>query len=158
MINFLKYRYICGGLSLFAVVATIVGYFVMGGFQYSVDFTGGTQVLLKFKDPVSSTQVKEILEKQGIQGLVMREFSPTEVLVRVKEFSNDTRGFSEQVRGFVEKGLAGNVVTILSTDSVGAGVGAALRTKSTWAILLALLLMLLYIGIRFQIAFAAGAV
>ena len=53
----------------------------------------------------------------------------------------------------------GNTVEILQSESVGAGVGATLRWKSARAVILALILMLFYIAIRFwSFAFASGAV
>jgi len=122
------------------------------------DFTGGTQVLLNFKEPVSSEKLKTILENKGWQGLAIREFSKTEILVRVQDFSNDARGLAESIRAAAQERLENNVVTILSTDSIGSGIGKALRTQSTKAIVIGLLLMLLYIAIRFQFAFAVGAV
>ncbi len=158
MINFLRYRFLCGAISLSVAIAAIAGYFYLGGFRYSVDFTGGTQVLLGFESPVSSEQIKGILEKEGYIGLTTREFSKNEVLVRVQEFSNDVKGIGDRICGIVEKEIPGNKATILATDGVGSGVGAALRTQSTKAIVIALLLMLLYISIRFQFAFAFGAV
>jgi len=52
-----------------------------------------------------------------------------------------------------------NSVEILQTESVGAGIGADLRGKSAYAMTLALILMLLYIAVRFwSIAFATGAI
>lgn len=158
MINFLRYRFICGFSSVLVMVACIVGYFYLGGFRYSVDFTGGTQVLLGFEKKVSSEEVKTVLEKAGFGSVALREFSEKELLVRVQEFANDAKGVGERIKGVIEKEIPENQVTILSTDGVGAGVGAELRTQSTKAIIIGLLLMLLYIAIRFQFAFAVGAV
>lgn len=158
MINFLKFRYVCGLISAIVMIVTIVGYFYLGGFRYSVDFTGGTQVLLNFEKPVNSEKLKEILEKNGWRSIATREFSKTEILVRVQEFSNDAKGLSERIRSTIEQQLAENKVTILSTDSVGSGIGESLRTQLIKAIIIGLLLMLLYIAIRFQFAFAVGAV
>ena len=47
----------------------------------------------------------------------------------------------------------------MQTDSVGMATGSTLRTRSLWAIILALVLMLLYIAIRFwSFAYAMGAI
>ena len=98
MINFLKYRFICGAFSLLFLAASLGVYLYKWQtrgytFVYSVDFTGGTQVLLKFDKPVSVCHLKDILEKNGWNNATTREFSaPEEVLVRVSEFSNDAKG------------------------------------------------------------------
>ena len=163
MINFLKYRFICGLFSL-AMIATFAGtYFYKKittghAFTYSVEFTGGTQVLLGFEKPIKSREIIDILDKAGLTGAITREFGPKEVLIRVKDFSNDTMGLGQRIRTTIEKAI-GSPVELLQNDSIGQGVGEALSASSTKAVLLGLLLMLLYIGWRFwSIAYALGAV
>jgi len=163
MIDFLKYRFICSIFSL-AMFATFIGAFVYKratngeAFSYSVEFTGGTQVLLEFSEPVKSSQIIEILEKNGWSGAITREFGPKEILVRVKEFSNDVTGLGERIRSVIEKNL-NSPVKVLQIDSIGQGVGETLAWNSTKAIALGLILMLLYIGYRFwSFAYGLGAV
>ncbi len=158
MIDFLKYRYIWASISILMLVGTIGTYFYRGGFNYSVDFTGGTQVLLKFSNKVEADKLKDILKNHGYKGIETREFSNNEVLVRVKEFLGDSQGMAEQIRANLQKELSGINVEILQTDSVGSGVGATLRSDSVKAVTIALILMLLYIAIRFKFAFAVGAI
>ena len=89
MIDFLKYRWLSALLS-FTIMAAFIGGFLYKrytrgyAFVYSVEFTGGTQVLLKFKEPISGERVVQTLEQLGWQGPIARDFSPTEILVRVK--------------------------------------------------------------------------
>lgn len=157
MIDFLKYRYLNIGLStLFLVVSAAAWY--MKGVNYSVDFEGGTQILLSFTDKVNSEQVKNILATKGWPEVITREFSDHEMIVRVKEFSADTQGEAEKLRATLEASLAGNKVEIKSVDSVGPAAGTNLRSKAIYALLIGLLLMLLYVAIRFEFSFAVGAV
>ncbi len=158
MIDFLKYRLICGIFSILIFVVTIGAYFYRGGFNYSVDFTGGTQILLKFSQNVSSEKVKDVLKNQGYKGVDTREFSPSEVLVRVQDFSSDVTGVAEKIKNSLKEEFREGEITILQTDGVGAGVGASLRLNSLKAILIALLLMLVYITLRFKFSFSVGAI
>lgn len=164
MIDFLRYRFICALFSL-AIMGTFFGTFFYKrattgqAFSYSVEFTGGTQILLGFDKPVKSSTILDILEKNGWPGAITREFSPTEVLVRVKEFSNDVAGLGERIRETLEANLDGTPVKILQTDSIGQGIGETLSWNSAKAAILGLILMLLYIGWRFwSFAYAVGAV
>lgn len=164
MINFLRYQWLSGLVSVSIFVAFIGGFFYKraergSAFVYSVDFTGGTQVLFGFSAPVTSNQVVSVLEKDGMAGAVTREFSPTEILIRVHEHENDANGLAVRIKESLEKELSGITVTIKQTDSVGGGIGAALRYKSIQAVLAALVLMLLYIWFRFwSLAYAVGNV
>ena len=90
-------------------------------FHYSIDFTGGTQLLLRFEKPVSSVETKQFY-KGGWSGAVTRDkFGPTEVLIRVREFINDAKGLTERIVAAIEKGLPNNKVMVLESEAVGAG-------------------------------------
>ena len=65
MIDFLKYRLICAAFSL-ALFAGFIGLYFYRvatrghAFNYSVDFTGGTQIRLRFSQPTTDNQIKDI--------------------------------------------------------------------------------------------------
>ncbi|MFZ5953708.1 MAG: protein translocase subunit SecF [Candidatus Dependentiae bacterium] len=164
MIDFVKHRYIALTLSGLFVLAAIglYGYRLMTTgqtFAYSVDFTGGAQVLLKFDKPVSTIQIRDILEKEGMQGVITREFSEDEVLVRVKELTSDSKLLGENIKNTIQSNIPDNNVKILQTEIVGPGVGKTLRWNSIWAVLISLIAILIYIAIRFRsAAFAIGAI
>jgi len=164
--DFLKYRLFVALFTLGLVVAFIGTYVYRmnqpehngEAFSYSVDFTGGTQALFKFAKPVSGSQVREILERNGWKSPVLREFtSGNEIIVRVKEFENNSQGVGQRMQAALNADLPDT--ELLRIEGVGAGMGSELRTKSMRAILIALIAMLLYIAFTFwSTAFAVGAV
>lgn len=158
MINFLKYKYICAVFSIILIGGTIGAYFYMGGFNYSVDFTGGTLALFRFSKKVDLDVLRDALKKEGYKSIDTREFSENEVMVRVQEYSSDVQGVGSKIKSSLEKVFPDTKIDLLQTDSVGAGVGDTLKWNSIKAILIALALMLLYISIRFKFAFAVGAI
>jgi len=181
----MKYRAITASFS-FLLISAFIGYSfyrwstIGEVFTYSVEFTGGTQVLFKFNQPGSlpaaqgmseetlqknspqsldAAQVKTILENKGWAGVVTRDFSSHEVLVRVKEFSNDIQGIAERLRADLQAEVGGASISIEQTEAVGPGVGESLRWNSVWAVLYAMIAMLAYVAIRFwSFGFAFGAV
>lgn len=161
MIDFLKYRpfYAAFSAIIFAVFigALVYKHQTRGEtFVYSVDFTGGTQVVYGFGKPVTSAEVIGVLEHEGYHGAVTREFSANEILVRLKDFSNDAQGLAAKVKENLESSL-GTTVEVKQVDSVGAGVGASFRWKSLQAIILALLVMLMFTWWRFwSLSFGLG--
>ncbi len=157
MIDFLKYRNLNMALSTLFLIISGVAWYVYG-VRYSVDFEGGTQIVLSFSKPVSSEEVKSILASKGWPGAITRDFSKTEMLVRVKEFIGDDKGEAERLKKALSDSLPGNEVVIKSKDSVGPAAGANLRLKAIYAVLIGLLLMLIYIAVRFEFSFAVGAV
>ena len=158
MFDFLKYRNVGYAFYLAVIVVFVGAYFFRGGFNYSVDFTGGTELIFRFEKSVKPQAIKDILQDNKWDGIVVREFSSRDYVVRVRDFSSDLQGLGGTIKSQLESGLNQNNIEIIKIDSVGEGVGSDLGRKSVWAILLALLLMLLYIAVRFRFAYAIGAV
>jgi len=79
MIDFVKYRTL-SATWFFLLIGTFIGGYIYKtmtrgyAFVYSVDFTGGTQVVLDFSKPVSSENIIKILEKNNLSATT-REFS-----------------------------------------------------------------------------------
>lgn len=165
MIDVLKYKYHTAVFSIgivvvFAIYALYLKQTRGYVYEYSVDFDGGTQVLFKFDRVVSSTRIHAALEKAGWHGVSTREFSDShEVLVRVKEFSSDTKELAGRITEAIRAELGDVKLEILQSGAVGPSVGATLRWQSFAALMLGLLVMLIYIAVRFwSMAFALGAV
>ncbi len=166
-IDFLKLRYVSAIVSL-VVLSTFFGayfykkYTTPDGhtFNYSVDFTGGIQTLLSFNKPVAGEKLVAILDKDGWPGSLTREFSTTEHLVRVKKETKDVAKEADMIRNALQKGLGEEyTIKIQQTDSVGIATGSTLRTNSIYAVIVSLILMLLYIALRFwSFAYAMGSI
>lgn len=164
-IDFLKYRWLSAAMSL-VILTSFIGvfsyrYVKQNGsvFNYSVEFTGGIQTLLKFSKPVVSQDIISALESSGWHGVVTREFAPTEHMVRVKKDTNDVKNEAEKIRSTLADNFKDNSITISQTDSISGGVGERLRARSFYAVILALIVMLLYIALRFfSFAYSMGTV
>lgn len=164
MINFMKYRVVTALVSLTILGGTaglaLYNYVTRGQiFNYSIEFTQGTQVMMKFSQPVSAEEVRKIVENAGWEGASMREFGPQDLLVRVKETSKDPQGLARRIIEKITQAMPGVEVTEQGSEMVGPGVGEEMRSKAFWAIILSLIAMLIYIAITFwSFAFASGAV
>lgn len=167
MIDFLKFRPYSAALSLLICITFIATYSYKyithphhQTFNYSVDFVGGIQLLLLFNKPVTGEQITHILDTKGWPGTVTRDFSPVEHLVRIKTEASDVTREVETIRSTLAEQLGSDyTITVKQTDSVGSGVGSALRTKSLYAVLLSLILMVAYIAVRFwSMSYAMGAI
>ncbi|ECQ6061285.1 protein translocase subunit SecF [Campylobacter jejuni] len=128
------------------------------GLQYGIDFSGGTLVQLKYENAAPITQIREILENQGIfQNLSVTEFgSNEEVIIRFLG-SNDN----------VSNDIGEHISTLLKdtgkfevrrADVVGPKVGDELRNKGLMAIAVSLIAILIYIALRFEWRFALAAI
>ena len=66
-IDFIEYRHIAIRFSILLTLIAIVSVIYHGGFNYSIDFVGGTLVQVKFDNPVSRdlTKIRETVSALG---------------------------------------------------------------------------------------------
>jgi len=153
--NFLNKKYICFAISAVLIVWGLVTLNAKKDAAYGIDFVGGQIQEFKFASPISADELREIFKQEKLGHAVIQTFAnaPTNVIVRTPE---DTH---EQVLGILKTKMANNKFEVLRIEKVGPVVGKSLRTKAMWAIILAMLGMLIYVGFRFKhFDFAAAAV
>lgn len=164
MIDFLKWRsasYVFSLTLLLAFAGTCVYRYQTRGhiFSYSIDFTGGVQLLFRADSPIGDITLKDALTLQGWDSATIRTLSGNEFIVRVKEFISETKGLAQSMLEGLQNTFPDKNIVLLENESVGPGVGETLRWKAMYAVLLGLIILLAYIALRFwSFAYAAGAV
>ncbi len=164
MIDFLKWRsasYVFSLTLLLAFAGTCVYRYQTRGhiFSYSIDFTGGVQLLFRADGPIGDISLKDALSLQGWDSATIRTLSGNEFIVRVKEFVSETKGLAQSMLEGLQTTFPEKNIILLENESVGPGVGETLRWKAMYAVFLGLIILLAYIALRFwSFAYAAGAV
>ncbi|MFH1644582.1 MAG: protein translocase subunit SecF [bacterium] len=160
-IDFLKYRYFALTASVILLVAGVFGYFAKGGFKYNIDFSGGAEIRVVFQNPVAIDKFRAALSKQGWEDSVIQNIanSDKEYIVKVgitqlKDVGDLENKFSSDIK--LE--IPDNKMKVENIEWVGAEVGKGMQWAAIKAVLLSLLILLLYIAIRYKYNFAMGAV
>ncbi len=163
-INFIKWRWHAIALSAAIIVVGFAQMANQGGPKLSVDFSGGTSMVLRFDQPVSEDAVRSALTSVVGEKTVQRfgKESENQILVRLPQSITVEEGTTlddaaEQVDLLVRKANIG-AFTREKTEIVGPVVGQDLQRKGIYATLTALAGIMLYIGFRFRFTFAAGAI
>jgi len=154
--NFLSKKKSAIIVSSILIIFSILS-FSMKGLNFGIDFSSGYIVQLKFEKDLDISNVRNAFEKHGVSDSIIQYFgSNNEIIIKFKEdssFSKDT------VNNFLTKSLSKDYnFNILKLEFVGSQIGAELREKGEWAMLVALLCILLYIGLRFEFLFGIGAI
>lgn len=139
------------------VVASIV-IIAIKGFNWGLDFTGGSVVEIQLSQPLDLELVRESLSKSGFKDPIVQNFGTSrDVMVRMAP-----------VTGVENDQLSAQVMTAIHTvdkdavqnriEFVGPSVGAELAQSGAMAVIVSLLSILLYIGVRFEWRLATGTV
>lgn len=155
VIPFMAWRRFAAGFSLLAMLVA-GGALATRSLNWGLDFTGGTLVEVAYGDSVKLQEIRETLEDSGYEGALVVAFgTDRDVLIRLPLSYSDEQGVA-----MVEilREAASVPVELRRIEFVGPAVGAELREQGGLAMLLALGLVMLYVGFRFQAKFAVGAV
>ncbi len=154
-IPFMKYRKYAYVLSTVLFLATLA-YLVFVGPRYSVDFTGGTLLQVQTARPLPADDVRAVIEAAGFDGAeVQAAGSGEELLIRLPLQKTDA--YPEIAKGLLQK-FPDSSPELRRQETVGPRIGAELRDKALWAVLLSMMGILLYVGLRYEFKFAIGAV
>jgi len=152
-----KYAYILSAILIALSLASIP---VKGKLKLGIDFTGGVMIQVKFSKPVETREIRQAL-KPLAKNLIVQKFSlgEEEFAIRMELPEEGSEQLSSRVKELLEKRIGSGTVDIRGVEMVGPKVGKDLREAALWATVIALGLLLIYVGfVRFGMSMALGAV
>lgn len=147
---------------LISLVLIIPGCICMGmrGFNFGIDFTGGTIIDMRFEQPVTLAEIRSSLAKYDLDGSTI-QLSGAETGVESSEnVMIRTVDLEETQRKEVMASLTQDVgpYTVLREEKVGATIGGELITNAVLALVISWALIILYVAYRFEWRFGVAAV
>ncbi|ENU60985.1 preprotein translocase subunit SecF [Prolinoborus fasciculus] len=146
--------------ALFSILLTVASIFFIAtkGLNLGLDFTGGVAAELNYTNPVKPEDVSKALNQAGFNDAVVQTLgSERDLMVRMPVQEDiEAEDLTKAVTAAVQ--LPNNAAEVPKVDVVGGQVGNELYVRSGGAVALALLLMLVYVTIRFEVKLAMGAV
>ena len=156
-IQFVKFSKTAITFSAVFLLIGLVFILFIRGFNLGIDFTGGTLVQVQFNRDIEVSELRDALATVGLQNSVIQKSSGTnDFMIRVAQANEE-----DDVPGLVTQGLktlGEDSFEVRKTEKVGPKIGQELRRNTIYAILFAILVIGIYISIRFQFRFAIGAV
>ncbi len=170
-INFMSKTSLTKAFSFTIIVLGIISLIINKGPKLSIDFKGGTLVAVNYTSKVNIDHIRASMANVIIEGQSF-DFSKAEikhfgdnsnVAIRIASLENEPENFSKSLINKMST-LYPNFLPkndedfILAIEKVGPKIGAELRGDAIMAIASALLLILIYITIRFELKYALGAI
>ena len=147
---------------LISLILIIPGFICMGvrGFNFGIDFTGGTIIDLRFEQPVTLTDVRSSLAQYGLDGSTIQLAGAESGIESSENVMIRTVDLEENQRKEVMASLTKDVgpYTVLREEKVGATIGGELITNAVLALVISWALIILYVAYRFEWRFGVSAV
>jgi preprotein translocase subunit SecF len=133
------------------------------GLPLGIDFSGGTNVVVKFEKQVTEDQVRQAIAPVARESVVQQFGDPSarELLIKVPMAAAAEEGFElektskDVVAALRTAGLG--TIDVRSTEVVGPVIGRDLQQKGIYATIASLVGIMLYIAFRFRLSFGIGA-
>jgi len=144
MINFLKYRLIYCFLSILVISVGLFSIFKWG-FNYSIDFTGGTSLDYLFDKKINEQKIEKILKDSKVEIIDLK--------IKEKNLSLKAKPIKQEeelkIKNSFEKKLKLKI-TVLKSETVGPVLGKETIKKTIIVCFLAMIGILFYIGFAFK--------
>ena len=157
-IDFLSMRRFGFVISGSFILAGIVSLLLQGGPLLSIDFTGGTLAQIRFEEAPDIAKVRSALEALDVGiGEVQTFGTPNEILIRL-QLSQNAENLTTELKAALQAQFPGQSIDFRRVETVGPKIGSELKGKAFFAVFTAIIGILIYISIRFELKFAIGAI
>jgi len=146
------------GLLSATVLVLALGLIIGKGFNYGIDFAGGTLIQVQYEGKAPIEKVREAINSdKSYEGAAVTFFgTEDEVVIRTKTSSKSLgEDIGDKMRTLLKDTGSFKVRRV---DMVGAKVGSELREQGLMAMVLAIIGILIYISFRFEWRFAVASV
>ncbi|OQA92228.1 MAG: preprotein translocase subunit SecF [Elusimicrobia bacterium ADurb.Bin231] len=144
--DFVGKRNVFFGVSGLLILITVLSLFFKG-INYGIDFTGGTLIQLKFKQPVSLAEARQLLSSGGFKSDLQDFPKDNTIIVKVKTTED---GISEKIQEIFRKGLPDNGFELERAEYVGPTIGRHLKNQAFFAMFWSFVGIIVYVGFRFK--------
>ena len=155
MINFNKLKKIFAPIPFIVIIAGIIG-FCINGFNYGIDFSGGTIMRVNAGQFIEEAKVYDIVNKVDNGASVVYAGANKETIVIKSTLALTNEQKNQSSRAFEEEYKVDR--NNIEDTTTGPSISREIRQKAVISIIIASILMLIYVTFRFEWKYGVAAV
>ncbi len=131
------------------------------GFNFGIDFKGGIKLQYKLSQNIESGKIQEALTKGTGEKILVQQLGQASENLYAFELQTpkeDIETFSTKVTEVLKNDFQLESATLIKEEAVGAKAGSEIFKKGQVSVIVAWILILIYIGFRFDFYFSPGAI
>jgi len=153
-------------ISAVVILTGVIGYFIQGGFNFGIDFLGGTLIEIEFMQDTETEEIRNVLFDIGYGNSIIRQsLTPGQTdsnryIIQIKgegKGKEISPGEKTKILDALDEDIGINP-QLLQDRTVSPGFGSILIRNALIAIAISLAGILIYVWIRFEFRFGATAI
>ena len=149
-------------MALLSCALILIGFVSMvlhGGFNYGIDFTGGTMLDVRFARPIAIADLRAALDRPDLNSISVQDVggSGAQFQIVARQGSDETGSVVTALKNGLTQRFGEGSYEVLRAENVGPKVGQDLWREATLAVLAATVIMGIYIAVRFDLPIGVGA-
>lgn len=155
MINFNKLKKFFAPIPFIVIIAGIIG-FCINGFNYGIDFSGGTIMRINAGQFIEEEKVYDIVKKVDSGASVVYAGANKETVVIKSTLALTNEQKNQISRAFVDEYKVDR--NNIEDTTTGPSISREIRQKAVISIIIASILMLIYVTFRFEWKYGVASV
>jgi len=146
--DFVKNRKLFYAIAALLILIGVIS-IIFQGFNFGIDFAGGTLLQIRFAEPVSTEEVRNVLASLNLGRSTIQNLAEDEFVVRMERIEQESiRKILTSFRAKLAE------LELLREETVGPVIGESLKKMAIYALFIAFLGIILYITIRFEFKYS----
>ena len=157
-IDFISKTKITFFISLVIILLGISSLIIKKGPKLSIDFVGGTVIQVATSKEININELRNLVSKTILKKSEVTEITGLNINQQFRIKTNLKIENTTEISNAILNSLSNYTPEVRAIESVGPKVGKELQFQAMYAIGLALLMLMIYIGFRFDIFYSLGSV
>jgi preprotein translocase subunit SecF len=150
--DFVKNRKIAYTISAVLILIGLIS-IIFHGFNFGIDFSGGTLFQLRFDKSVSTAEIRKVLGELNFSQSTIQSLSGNEFIIRTENIDTEKR---KEFLSVLKEKLA--TPEVLRMETVGPIMGDALKKSFIYALIFAFIGIIIYVTVRFEFKYSVVSV
>lgn len=156
--NFMKWDKLAFFISFIILIISISFMFIRG-FNWGIDFTGGTMIEINLKKTFNINIMRQSLIKKGFVDFQLQTIgNNNDIIIRIPNHAKINKEYIIKKMLSIINEITNQNISIKRIEFIGPNVGKELGQLGSMALLVSLICIFIYVGLRFEWRLALGTV
>ena len=143
-------------LSGIVFILGVLAFIIRGDGIYGIDFTGGDEMTLQFKTRLNTNEIERIAKENDfgeVSTIYQKNLSDGEEVLRIQTRSGEAKPLFQKLQDTYPEAQ----LKVIKEINIGSSVSSRIKWNAIGAVMVSMLMILVYIAMRFEIGFGIGA-